>query len=206
MFVCLGKVSRNFFCTDTREIVPLFVILSACFCLLLQSGVNMTDKAKTGEGAEGGDSLGSEDAMIKKLLASGKYDILPKISTPAGVQGAKPKIFSVGRGRAKLSDTFSMNQINHDDQMVGLSIKGHSQIISSEVIPRIPPFSGDEPPQKGDVSYSEWRFEIRCLQSDPEVSFSHLLQAIRRSLRGTARKMLIPLGDKATTGEIFRQA
>ena len=35
-----------------------------------------------------------EDTMIKKILASGKYDILPKISKPLQVvQGAMPKTF-----------------------------------------------------------------------------------------------------------------
>jgi hypothetical protein len=164
----------------------------------------MADKNPTG--AEGGEDLVSEEAMIKKLLESGKYDILPKISTPIGNKGAKPKTFPpVGRGRAKMSLTANKSQINHDDHMVGLSMSGHSQIISTEVIPKIPPFSGDEQPQKGDVSYSEWRFELRCLQNDPEVSESRLLQAIRRSLRGTARKMLIPLGEKATINEILNK-
>ena len=159
---------------------------------------------KAVEGAEGGENVDTEDIMIKKLLASGKYDILPNISTPLkGVQGTKPKTFSVGRGRAKLSDTFSLSQPNPDDQTVSFNLRGHSQIVSSEVIPKIPPFSGDEPPQKGDVTYSEWRFEIKCLQGDPGVSSGHLLQAMRRSLRGTARKMLIPLGERATTSEIL---
>ena len=49
-----------------------------------------------------------------------------------------------------------------------------------------------------DVSYSEWRFEIKCLSTDPDITPNVLSQAIRRSLRGTARKMLIPLGENAT--------
>ena len=53
------------------------------------------------------------------------------------------------------------------------------------------------------MSYPEWQFEIRCLRNDPEVSSSQLVQAIRRSLRGTARKMLIPLGEKATVDDIL---
>lgn len=35
-------------------------------------------------------------------------------------------------------------------------------------IPRIPQFSGDEPPQKGDVTYREWKYEVQCLINDPE--------------------------------------
>ena len=69
--------------------------------------------------------------------------------------------------------------------MVSLSLKGHSQIILSEIIPKIPPFSGDEPPQKGDVTFSVWRFEIRYLQIDLEVSVSHLFQVIRTSVATT---------------------
>ena len=43
----------------------------------------MADKAV--ESAEGGENVDTEDIMIKKLLASGKYDILPKISTTSKV-------------------------------------------------------------------------------------------------------------------------
>jgi len=56
---------------------------------------------------------------------------------------------------------------------------------------------------KGDISYSEWRFEVQCLSIDPDVSPNVLTQAIRRSLRGTARKMLIPLGPRVRTKDIL---
>lgn len=70
-------------------------------------------------------------------------------------------------------------------------------------VPRIPQFSGDEPPQKGDVSYKEWRFEVQCLVSDPDIKPNLLIQSIRRSLRGTAKTMLIPLGERATVKQIL---
>lgn len=69
--------------------------------------------------------------------------------------------------------------------------------------PRIPQFSGDDPPQKGDVSYKEWRFEVQCLISDPDIKPNLLIQSIRRSLRGTAKTMLIPLGEKAGVKQIL---
>lgn len=62
-------------------------------------------------------------------------------------------------------------------------------------------FSGDD--LKGDVTFPEWRFEIRCLDDDPEITQSQLVQAIRHSLRGTARRMLIPLGEKATPRDVL---
>lgn len=70
-------------------------------------------------------------------------------------------------------------------------------------IPRIPQFSGDDPPQKGDVSYKEWRFEVQCLIGDPDIKPNLLIQSIRRSLRGTAKTMLIPLGEKAGVKQIL---
>lgn len=70
-------------------------------------------------------------------------------------------------------------------------------------VPRIPQFSGDEPPQKGDVSYKEWRFLVQCLVGDPDIKPNLLIQSIRRSLRGTAKNMLIPLGEKATVKQIL---
>ncbi|XP_061166813.1 paraneoplastic antigen Ma3 homolog [Saccostrea echinata] len=72
-------------------------------------------------------------------------------------------------------------------------------------IPRIPQFSGDDPPQKGDVSYKEWRFEVQCLMRDPDIKSNILIQSIRRSLRGTAKTMLIPLGEKAGVKQILEK-
>lgn len=72
-------------------------------------------------------------------------------------------------------------------------------------VPKIVQFSGDEPPQKGDVSYQEWHFEVSCLANDPDVQPNILIQAIRKSLRGTARKLLIPLGENATVAQIMHK-
>ena len=70
-------------------------------------------------------------------------------------------------------------------------------------VPRIPQFSEDDPPQKGDVSYKEWRYEVQCLLGDPDIKENLLIQSIRRSLRGTAKTMLIPLGEKANVQKIL---
>ena len=66
---------------------------------------------------------------------------------------------------------------------------------------KVPFFYGDE--LKVDAIYMEWRYEIRCLQNDTDVSPSTLVQAIRRSLRGTAKSMLVPLGENPTASAIL---
>ncbi|OWF43332.1 hypothetical protein KP79_PYT16083 [Mizuhopecten yessoensis] len=56
---------------------------------------------------------------------------------------------------------------------------------------------------KGDITYIEWRFEIRSLDRDPDISPSLLIQAIRHSLRGSARRMLITLGVGSSVAQIL---
>lgn len=65
-------------------------------------------------------------------------------------------------------------------------------------------FSGDSP-GKGEVLYREWRYEVLCLRSDPEVSEASMINSVRRSLKGTAKQLLIPLGGKATIDEILEK-
>ncbi|KAK6183271.1 hypothetical protein SNE40_010782 [Patella caerulea] len=37
-------------------------------------------------------------------------------------------------------------------------------------VPKLPMFSGDEPPQKGDTTFDVWRFEVACIISDKSIS------------------------------------
>lgn len=57
---------------------------------------------------------------------------------------------------------------------------------------RIPQFSGDG--GKGEVTYPQWKYEVRCLRNAGKHS-SVIQQAIRRSVRGTAADVLRCLGD-----------
>lgn len=67
------------------------------------------------------------------------------------------------------------------------AIAGHGQ-----TPPRISQFSGDA---GKDVSYAQWQFEVRGLQRDGNYSEALMLQAVRRSLRGTATEVLLHLGE-----------
>ena len=51
--------------------------------------------------------------------------------------------------------------------------------------------------------YEVWRYEVRCLKVDGLLSEANVLQAIRKSLRGTARETLIPLGEEATSDSMI---
>lgn len=75
----------------------------------------------------------------------------------------------------------------------------------SSQVPKIPQFSGISTIPKGEISYPEWRFEVNCLLNDHEMSDSVILQAVRSSLRGTARKMLLPMGERASARQIINK-
>jgi hypothetical protein len=59
--------------------------------------------------------------------------------------------------------------------------------------------------QKGDCMFYEWRYELRCLINDPDFNDHSILLAIRRSLKGTARKIMISLGETATVSDIHER-
>lgn len=68
-------------------------------------------------------------------------------------------------------------------------------------VPKVSFFSGDD--LKGDVPYVEWRFEIRCLVNDVNVTPSALAQTFRKSLRGTAKSVLSSLGESASNDAVL---
>lgn len=70
-------------------------------------------------------------------------------------------------------------------------------------IPKLPQFSGID--GKGEASFDVWRFEVMCLQKEKIYPDAHILQAIRRSLKGEARDILLTVGDAASSAEILEK-
>lgn len=69
--------------------------------------------------------------------------------------------------------------------------------------PKFSSFSGEDPRPKLEVSYEEWVYEVRCILNSRVHAEYKMAQAIRRSLRGQAKKVLIPLGTSATVDEML---
>jgi RNA polymerase-binding transcription factor DksA len=68
--------------------------------------------------------------------------------------------------------------------------------------PRLPFFSGD-PANKGEVSYRQWRYEVKCLLTEHTWSEGVLMHAIRKSLRGMASDTLQNLGIQVTVSDVL---
>lgn len=66
---------------------------------------------------------------------------------------------------------------------------------------RISQFSGDG--AKGDVSFEQWRFEVRSMLKDAIFSEPIILQTLRRSLRGTAADVLLHMGADVSVKDVL---
>ncbi|XP_069107324.1 paraneoplastic antigen Ma1 homolog [Argopecten irradians] len=129
-----------------------------------------------------------EMEMIQKLTATGKFKITPLTEGEEDIdRGLKYERVSTPRTERKfehgLEETMS---------------RPHSGSV-----PKISTFSGDQQPQKNEVTYRAWRYEVQYLADDPEISESTLGQAIRRSLRGGARLALMGVDNQHSFREIL---
>lgn len=70
--------------------------------------------------------------------------------------------------------------------------------------PRVATFSGDET-AKGDTTYDLWKFEVDCLREDAIHSVGTLTQAVRKSLKGEAARIVKRLGTGATLATIMQK-
>lgn len=76
---------------------------------------------------------------------------------------------------------------------------------SQYTVLKLPTFSGTDEPQKGEVKYEVWNFEVKCLQNSRQYQEHILLLAVRNSLKGLARRMLVSVGDKASLKDIMKK-
>jgi len=70
--------------------------------------------------------------------------------------------------------------------------------------PRLTFFSGNNK-AKGETTYDLWRHELRCLVNDQTHSNQVIGQAIRRSLRGEAGRVVMRLGPHAEVGHVLQK-
>ena len=68
-------------------------------------------------------------------------------------------------------------------------------------VPQLPHFSGEN--QKGDVSFEVWKYEIPCVTGDAIYPNALILQAVKRSLKGKSREILLKVDSTATISNIL---
>ena len=71
--------------------------------------------------------------------------------------------------------------------------------------PKFSPFSGEDPKPKSEASYDEWKYEVSCTRRDGIYSDEIVAQAIRRSVRGQAKRVLLTMGITASVESILKR-
>ena len=150
-----------------------------------------------------------------KVLTKEEYDILlginpDKIVTSAGTASAvssTPKtVCATGETKPKTTFAFpGMSPVPPRLQLKNSQLYNTSYMAPPYNLPKLPFFSGSEEPQKGETTYEVWSFEVKCLQQNPLLPEHVVLQSIRTSLKGSARAMLVPLGENATVADILNK-
>lgn len=66
-------------------------------------------------------------------------------------------------------------------------------------------FSGEEQKAKSEATFEEWKYEVNCIQKEGLHTEQGIAQAIRKSLRGQAKRVLLPMGTSANVQEIINK-
>ena len=82
-------------------------------------------------------------------------------------------------------------------EIIGTSYEG------SNSFPKITSFSGEEPKPKSEATYEEWIYEVECIQKDSIYSEQIIAQAVRKSLKGPAKRVLLPLGPSVSIKDML---
>lgn len=152
------------------------------------------------------------------VLTVEEYNKLLQVSsTPKKVEPPKPKlalgspIKNIGPRVQTLLNTLSGTtpKVEHSRPILSTPSPNLNTSTSTCVNPINPPklplFSGTDEPQKGEVPYEVWSFELKCLKKSGQYPEYTLLQAVRNSLKGLARSMLVPLGEDVCLTDIINK-
>ena len=71
--------------------------------------------------------------------------------------------------------------------------------------PKFTQFSGEDPKPKGEAIFKEWKYEVCCALKDEVYKEDTIAQAIRKSLKPQATRVLLSMGTTATVQEILER-
>ena len=96
------------------------------------------------------------------------------------------------------STSISQSESTQTDMEEHKSDANKEKLGTQYSFPKFTVFSGEEPKPKTEATYEEWLYEVKSVQNDGIFSDQAIGQAIRKSLKGQAKQVLIPLGTSAT--------
>ena len=167
----------------------------------------ITTGAPSAAGATGGPADQKLDDLIKKVKENTDYKVLSKEEYEKLLARATLKDTLTSTPQVKYPDVrprfnFQAPNVSPIPRLFNDTQANISYQAQPFHVPKLPTFNGTE---QGGVTYEVWSLEVRCLQNNPFIPNHIALQAIRDSLKGSARSMLVPLGAKATIDDILNK-
>ena len=193
-----------------------FVVL----CCVAMAAADMDGEEMSGSASEPEEHVDEMKDLIQKIQDEGKYVILSheefqKLTSEQFIpkMANTPRTFEQSGGprgvmRLLKTEKPSPRFQGHSQRSQFPTPEPHNKtgvtyVSPTQEVPKLPNFSGED--QKNDVNYDVWRYQLKCLVLENAVTESVLLQAIRKSLRGTAREILVSIGTTASVDDILNK-
>lgn len=135
----------------------------------------------------------SPEEVTKLVEAFNKLKVKPKADTPEDLE-----LWLKDYGKEEVVKAEPTVEVKKEP---GSDEKSKTTVASTVHQPRISIFYGDT--GKGEVTYAQWVYEVKCLMLEKVHKQELIKQAIRNSLRGEAGNLLRRLGYGATIPDIL---
>lgn len=129
-----------------------------------------------------------EEELLVVMASLGKLGISPPVNSSEEL-----KQWLTAQSTSKLK--------TEPDASVGNLTTQSQKALSIRQTPRVSSFSGD-PGAKGEASFDVWLYEVERLLQDDSYPPEDAIQAIHRSLRGNAARVVMRLGPLASISRI----
>lgn len=130
-------------------------------------------------------SSDEESEQAKSLFQSfKKLGVVPKFENPGELKDWMASYVKQSEPDVEHSGTTQPPMVN-------------APVAISHTKPRLSTFSGPTPLTKGDVSYDQWYYEVRCTLLRGIYSKDSIMEAVQLSLRGEPKEIAMRLGPQA---------
>ena len=136
--------------------------------------------------------------LLSKNSFQRSYEGLKDIETPVKIQEKENEVLAELKSVAMKGNSTMAEKKPQAAAAVPLITE------SLTPFPKFSSFSGEDPAPKHEVAFEEWKFEINCARRNNTYSDQVITQAILKSLRPPAKKVLLTMDQSATVDIILQ--
>ena len=136
--------------------------------------------------------------LLSKNSFQRSHEGLKDIETPLKVQDKENEVLAELKSVAMIGNSTMAEKKPQAAAAVPLITE------SLTPFPKFSSFSGEDPAPKHEVASEEWKFEVNCARRNNTYSDQVIIQAILKSLRPPAKKVLLTIEQSATVDIILQ--